>query len=65
MKTTSVGSYSPLGPRLVTDMIETKIMEYHEAPIIIFQFTCNISCHIVVDLGEILVQKSVNRHHTI
>lgn len=43
---------------LMPDMIEAKIMQYHSVPIVLAQLGCNMSCHVVVDFGEVLYKTS-------
>lgn len=38
----------------MANMIEAEVVKDHETPVFVFQFTGDMSCNVVVDLGEIL-----------
>lgn len=38
----------------MANVIETKIMKDHQAPIVILKLSSNVPCDIVIDFGKIL-----------
>lgn len=40
----------------MADVIETQIMENHQAPVIVFQLACDVSGNVMIYLCEVLTR---------
>ena len=54
--TISKTRHSPARPSLVSNMIQAQVMEDHEAPVVILELACDVSCDVVVHLCKVLMR---------